>query len=339
MTERRPGRDFMDGLRELDRHYQSIDLPPGSVDRLQRRIREPKPRAWLAAGLATAAVAAVVFFVLVYATGAERASGFSIVRKSEGFRLGEGKPEILVVAQGEGVLEVEEIAVRLDVEMGSSVKREERSVRIVRGRVRVRVEPRPERKQPVEIRVSHGAIEVLGTSFTVVQEEDSGQVTLHSGKIRFVALSGEVMHLLPSESLRWPLPAPVSESDAGAPPAPPQPEVVSPPRKVSKTKPAKPAPESGRFETGIFMTQLERLRVRRRFAELADLIRRDLPRIEDRELKESLSYELGDILVHRLGQHQQACNHWRRHLAQFPGGRYSEAIRKSRMLLQCEPGP
>ncbi len=33
--------------------------------------------------------------------------------------------------------------------------------------------------------VSHGAIEILGTPFTVVQEDERGSVTLHEGEILF----------------------------------------------------------------------------------------------------------------------------------------------------------
>jgi len=113
-------------------------------------------------------------------------------------------------------------------------------VRLQRGRALFAVEPQGN-SDPFRVRVSHGAIVALGTSFQVVQREMRGNVEVHAGRVLFEWTDGAPSNELgPGQRLSWPR----QETPTAVPPSatPQHPSKLSP-----KPPPkARPEPQSGR---------------------------------------------------------------------------------------------
>src|SRR5262249_54965060 len=97
-------------------------------------------------------------------------AGLAIAQPSADFALArDGAGDVMKVARGRCTV--------LDVRGGSALavagpvelRREARGVRVLRGRVDVAVHKRAAGTPPARVLVSHGAIEVMGTEFTVEQ--------------------------------------------------------------------------------------------------------------------------------------------------------------------------
>lgn len=58
-------------------------------------------------------------------------------------------------------------------------------------------------EDPVQIGVSHGTIEVMGTRFTIEQGPTGGHVDLFDGRIRFVSQAGEHTEIEPGQRRAW----------------------------------------------------------------------------------------------------------------------------------------
>lgn len=158
------------------------------------------------------------------------------------------------------------------------------------------------RRTPYSVNVCAGAIEVLGTSFTVVQRDAEGEVTLHQGAIRFRAADGREVAVAPGQTLIWPLPS--------SPPA------VSGADQVLAT--------------------VALLRSRGRFGEAAGVLEDALLRPLPSATRERLSFELGSILTYQLRDRERACRHWARHRREAPGGRYERELDQALSGLGCE---
>jgi transmembrane sensor len=83
------------------------------------------------------------------------------------------------------------------------------------------------------------------------------------------------------------------------------------------------------------LARIERLRLRQEYAALARAIAALLPRVQDESLRETMSFELGDLLTRRVGSAQRACRHWRKHQREFGHSRYAEQIAEARATLGC----
>jgi transmembrane sensor len=316
---------------------QDIDLPAGSYSRLlrRRRGRAVSPRVaiwrWSLAG-AGALLAALV--IVWWSTGARTTvlGGFEVAERSVSFLGEETRDGGIRVARGDGVLVVAELATRLAVHAGSELQRRGKAVRVLAGTVDVDVQPRVSPAEPVQFVVSHGRIEVLGTKFTIVQQDMSGYVTLHTGTIRFIAPSGNEVLLHPSQTLVWPMPEPNPQ-----PSAQPRPPPVVRPRPMGAARQASAARASAptRVDADALLADLEDLRIRGQYAAMADRIEAALASIDERDVQESLSYELCDIIVRRLNETARGCRLLADYLKMFPQGRYVEDVKQRLTALHC----
>lgn len=72
------------------------------------------------------------------------------------------------------------------------------------GRLTFRVKSRRDDEPNLRIRVSHGYVEVVGTTFTIHQRKSDGVLTLHHGKIRFHHITGLVQRVVSDGVVSWP---------------------------------------------------------------------------------------------------------------------------------------
>jgi transmembrane sensor len=189
--------------------------------------------------------------------------------------------------------------------------------------------------------VSDGAIEVLGTRFTVEQRPAGGKVTLYEGSIRFVADDGRAVLLVPGESLFWPLPKaapvpavePTPAAEPGPEPATPTGVKPVPARPVTPAAPVKSEPEAVRIEE--LLQRIDELRSRGQFDAAAAELSRALEAGYAEATRERLSFELGTILSRPGSDGQRACAHWRDHAKRFAQGRYDREIEQAVKRLNC----
>jgi transmembrane sensor len=214
-----------------------------------------------------------------------------------------------------------------------SLRREAHGVRLVRGRIDVTVAHRPPGTAPATILVSHGAIEVMGTAFTVVQNRAGGRVALRDGNIRFRAGDGTVVSLRPGEALAWPVPPAVPAPSSLPPPTPPPATTPAPSRAATSTSAAaRPAADEA------LLDHVEELRSRGQFEQAARALRRALS-VEPNPMQEQLSFELGSLLTHQIRDGRRACLQWAWHDRHFPDGRYRREVGRARAALACRAGP
>lgn len=367
-------RDFNQALREADKARERQDLSPRAEARLRARLerayegrrRQVLPLAFGA--LATAALA--IFVVLSFRPEPSPALGtFVAVKQSAA-----GAPLLLnegdvVTAEGDAVLRHEALRVRIAARDGAVVQREARGLRVVSGTVELDVDKRAPGESNAAFLVSHGAIEVLGTRFTITQGAAGGEVRLHEGRIRFVAPDGRTEELAPGQSLRWPLPAPLAEVTRPAPapgpapmiqapaPAPPAPLAVPPPSAsarepsaVASTTPqrtrpapvasAAPVPAPAQVKPPLdverLIEEVSLLRRRGQFAEAAGRLESALREPLPPATTERLSYELGSILTWQVKDRDRACEVWKAHGSAHPNGRYAGEVKRAQTSLACE---
>ncbi len=322
MTEPRLPRKHRAGLEQLRERTEACELPEGSWQRFEHR--RDRRRSWTPLAVATAAVASVAVAVALWPARPRPPAGLVLASSSEGFEAGAEPPGTWTVRSGTAELTWHEGVVRVSVERGTSLSAAADSVvRVARGRARFEVQ---RSSAMTRVAVSHGHIEVLGTSFTVVQRTDGGDVRVERGRIGFFSRSGERREVVAGETLRWPLPAPEP-----APPPPPE-EATEPPR-LRATGPRAPV-EHANVET--LMAEIRQLRLQKRYRELATRIEAALRRSLEPTMRESLSYELAELQGLRLGQPARACARLRRHGREFPSGSYAELAAELGAELDCE---
>jgi hypothetical protein len=349
--------DVMKDLRELDGHLQTTPLPGGSFARFRAhrdRIAGPRPfRRHTILAFATGLILLIALLpITLWPSRPADIMGFLVIERSDEFLYRETAESVLEVVRGRAVLDDSELGSRLAVSAGTRITREDKGIQVLRGRIKLRVKPRPPGTEPIHIIVSHGTIEVLGTSFTIRQDRNQGEVTLHAGRIRYRDFSGKAIDLKPQQTLKWPLEAEEEYTGATRKESPPlQPKRIDTQRDVRVAHRQKPVdadppqpaiapvepvePEPG-FDSKTLMAQLEELRIQRRFVELVKRIRVALPHIQDRHLGEELSYEMGEILTYRIRDRRQGCQHWQHHLQQFPQRRNRAAIQDALKHLGCQ---
>jgi transmembrane sensor len=230
---------------------------------------------------------------------------------------------------------VEEMQLSISSGRQAELIRLDDGVRLRRGSAEFEVVPRDKRR-PLRVWVSRGAIEVTGTRFTVEQRQGGGHVDLLEGSIRFRAADGTVTLIHPGTRFEWldrpPAPKTADRAVSGQPPAPPSRVETGRPAGRATGKPRSPSVSSEAADDLI--EAVHALRAERRYREAADLLEKTRTMDWDRRTAEVLSVEEGDLLEH-LGDKRTACAHWRAHVARFPGGRHGDAIRKARARLSC----
>ena len=195
--------------------------------------------------------------------------------------------------------------------------------------------------QPVQVAVATGVIEVLGTRFSVYQDERRGHVELVEGRIRFVDdHGGAAIVLEPGQRHGWerhgtPQPDAARDSEATDEPVEAQPQRRGP----DGTQPTDPPePPISRADDDAVASRpgslddIGRLRAKGQYAAALALIERLTDDAEDRRTREVLHYEAGTILDDALHD-PRACAHWAEHRRRFADGRYHDEVQ--RRLEDC----
>ncbi len=224
---------------------------------------------------------------------------------------------------------------------------EGRDVRLFAGRVVLDVAHQTSWSTPARVLVSSGAIEIVGTRFTVNQRARGGEVALHDGAIRFVDDAGTVM-LSPGQVLVWPRSASPPQPDAGTStpgtsPSSASSAAASPSAASTSAASTSVAPKSSGLpasapvtsaDASALMRRVEELRSRGRYEEAAELLRQ-----RDEELpaatRERLSFERGSLLTYQRKDKARACAHWTTHVARYPNGRYRADVQQAVNHLGC----
>ena len=333
-------RDFRAELRREDPLRREQGMPPAVRARLRSRLRdslEPKP-AWrrppVLWGLAAsaAALALVVFFT--WAPSARSLGGLEVARASADLVVREDAAGV-VIQEGEAALMDAARGITLRNQGPLVVRREPSGVRLVRGRAEFSVNHRQPDAPPAVVLVSGGAIEVMGTRFTVEERGEGGTVTLHEGVIAFRRLDGGVVPVRLGQTLAWPVAEPAEP--ALREPAPPEPERPHPlatpsPKVASSRVPSTPVRAPSAEDV---LRELEVLRGRHEFEQAARYLEEAM-RKQPVATRERLSFELGSLLTYQLKDARRACFHWARHEQQFQRGHYAEAVQRARGTLSCE---
>ncbi len=352
-------RDFRRALQEADQKNAEAGMPADVDRRLRERlglVEAPRrSTAWLPYALGACAVAAVLLVVgraeLLQPQPPGAVGEFAVREASSDFKAEKVGDEVRITS-GLATLVDEAEGISLSAATPGKLRKEPGGVRVVAGTFKTSVVKRKASSNPARVLVSGGAIEVLGTQFTVVQGAggEGGQVTLHEGSIRFVATDGRQVLLSPGQSLAWPLPPPAHAEAPAAVPEPPA--AMAPPAAADRTpaavKPAAPVlrhpvvpaslpePEAERIED--LLQRIDVLRSRGQFDAAAGELGKALLAGYSPSTRERLSFELGTIWSRAGSDPERACSHWREHSKRFPNGRYDREIALAVERLGC-PGP
>lgn len=326
--------DFGEELRALDREFEARGMPADVDARLRARLERPSRRIpWVPLALATTAAAVIAFVLLSTPTKV----GGLVVEQSSGFSA-RFEDRVISVKAGTATLRDTELAASLTVEPGVEVERYVSGAKVHHGRVQFEVARLSSRTAGYSVSVSHGVIEVTGTSFVIQQGADSGSVHLLEGSIRFLARDGRVVNLAPGETLQWPLP-PIEVE----PPAPIEPPVEKPrvaPRPAPapvEPKPIEPVTQPApAFSSDAVLARVAGLRSRRAYEEAVQLLNAALTEAPNAATRERLGFELGSLLTHQLHDVPRACAFWSAFRREHPHGRYEEELTSTVATLGCE---
>jgi transmembrane sensor len=354
-------RDFAAELRREEALREAEGIPDGvrrsirsrieqSIERRQGGPRRARAPLFVGAVAALVILAALAVFEL---RGPSHLGEFQVARESDDLRA-QVRGGLVEIDRGAITLVDPATGVTLESSGPVALRREPSGVRVVRGRTNISVQKRAPGASPVTILVSHGAIQVLGTSFTVFQGPSGGSVLLHEGHIQFRGEDNVVHNLRPGEELKWPLASP--SAPASPTPSPPQSAGVAPPRVRTAPQPSAPTPIAAAPSTSPtgapsapqaapsassteeLLDRVEALRGRHQFEAAARELARGIPS-QPKAMRERLSFELGSLLTHQIHDRRRACAHWAAHERNFQGGRYREEVARSRRALACEGGP
>lgn len=330
--------EFDDELRALDREFEAGGMPADVDARLRARLERPtRQLQWrpLVLGVALATAAAVLL-VLV---GRPANVGGLVVEQPSGFSAEADASATITVTAGTATLRDLALQATLQVEPGVQLSREGRGAAVRRGRVRFEVARLDSRVASYSVTVSHGVIEVIGTSFIVQQGDASGSVELLEGTIRFVATDGRTVTLAAGETLRWPLPvvevAPQPEPTTPSPD--PTPVVPRPAPKPLQLTPAAPTAEPAKpFSSEAVLARVATLRSRRAYEEAVMVLNAALTEAPNASTRERLGFELGSLLTHQLRDVPRACAFWRAFRLEHPQSRYAEELASTVAGLGCQ---
>lgn len=329
--------EFDEELRSLDREFEASGMPADVDARLRARLERPTRRLqWrpLVFGVAMAAVAAVLLFVNRPAN-----VGGLVVEHPSGFAAEADASASITVTSGTATLRDTTLQATLQVEPGVHLSRLSQGAAVRRGRVHFEVARLDSRVANYSVTVSHGVIEVIGTSFIVQQEEASGSVQLLEGTIRFVATDGRTITLAAGQTLRWPLPA-VEVAPQPEPTTQVETTCVAqprPPAKLLEPKTLEPtlAPAKA-FSSDAVLARVAALRSRRSYEEAVTVLNAALHEAPNDSTRERLGFELGSLLTHQLRDVPRACAFWRAFRLQHPQSRYDEELASTVAALRCE---
>jgi transmembrane sensor len=305
------------------------------LDERMRRLTRVRRLVFVGAMVAVVCVIAVMVRHRFFAP--EAIGGFAVARGA-GFVAELGAGEVVTIKTGRGRLSDDDLD--LDVAAGTRVRKEAHGVRLLRGSARIVARHRGQNETPLQVLVSGGAIEVVGTRFSVIEREDSGEVALEEGAIRFVSLTGRIVRLAPGERYQWP--EEVAPSPAPTPEPEPAPEPEKEPESVLEKAPAPQVtakrvhpPKTLSVDVDEFLEQVFALRDRGRFEDAIQLLTKAMKRGLGPSTDERLSYEIGSILTDRLADQTRGCQHWSKHLRRFGYGRYASEITAAEKQLHC----
>lgn len=228
---------------------------------------------------------------------------------------------------------------------GTKIDELDGGVRLQQGKATFAVWKRQGR-DALQVRVSHGLIEVVGTRFTVEQTETDGSVHLEEGEIGFHWQDGHTTRLTAGESLSWgtkafaepktvpPVLAPAPTTDAVPTPDPDAPAPAAEPTPVPTPPPA--PVKSSKLSMDEVLLELATLRNQRKYKEAVTLLRPNTERSDfSMSQRARLSYEMGMLLQDRLRDRDTACKHWRWHAERFPENG-ERAQRVNQAIQTCE---
>jgi transmembrane sensor len=336
-------RDLCAELRREEALEQQQGMPPAARASVRARLGVTlAPRRASRVPLRMLAAAAVIGVVAVVVWGRwpQRQLGqLAVVHASAGLRSVQqaGGAEI---EAGEATLFDERSGISLRNAGPLAFRREAAGLRIVRGTAELEVRRRPRGTAPAVVLVSGGAIEVMGTRFTLTQGQAGGTVTLHEGAIRFRPDRGPEVDLRPRQTLAWPMPPePPGVSAAAGTPPPPGETAGTPPPPGEAHRAAAPAPGARRQPAPTMeelLQEVDVLRSRRQYEAAARQLRQAL-RTQPLASRERLSFELGSLLTYQLRDTRRACAHWTWHRAQYAPGRYQAEVGSAMASLKCGP--
>lgn len=348
-----PKRNFGAALNEVDKQFENA-LSPAADVRLQRALTDrkkplPTRRTWVMATAATAVVFCAVVLLPWSGTPPKRsfiAGGLEVTKLSADLRYSEAANGTVTIESGHAALSHPSFDGLAETTSRASFLREGDALRLVEGDVDFVIEKRGT-KGPVKILVSHGAIEIVGTRFTVYQGTDKGRVELKLGSIRFIALDGTSQLLEPGQVLRWPLdsnPPPQKMGPEHAEFSAPEPPVARSPRsRLKEVVSTAPTPlrslEEEQTDSTALLQKIDMMRSRGQFGEAATTLEASLDGGYRPVTRERLSYELGSIFTRQLAGGARACAHWRAHSMTYPSGRYDQEVAAAQAELGCPAVP
>lgn len=364
-------------LREVDAEFERRGMTATAYHRISRSLEPGSRRTWamrrrdgVRLGVASLIACVLAFAAFGWLRWRDPADGQAPIAMDtlsfEGTHCTHEHAGPRIVLQGECKL----VSDRVTIETWDPavVLSEEHALTLEEGRVLVRVEKRPTH-EPVELHVSHGTIEVLGTRFLVEQTAERGLVQLFEGRIRFRGDDGAVIDLAPGESHAWgrpPDPPPKRRSRSSTLPPPPSlasdpvasdPGTSVPPNPVALNSRARSSarrrdaasrarardsaesiasPDSSEAAATKLIEEVTRLEAIHRYVEALRLLRESEGEAWDPRTEQVLSYEIGRILHRRLDDRPGACRHLARHQQRFPQGRYQVAVTDLLRELECE---
>jgi len=340
--------DLPERLRALDDRLAEVPLPPALERRVMTSIAERSggaPRMLVAAAVLAAIVLA---FVLGQRTrpdsdssGASPTATAPVATAPVIAPPGEESARTIsqhawdgalaldppcVVAPVEDALQVEggcrmtldAPALAMETWSSTRIARTRDGVRVLAGKVAFAVEHVAPGAPRVRVEVDAGAIEVIGTRFAVVQDGTSGHVDLLEGAIRFVDREGIEHAVLAGRRLRW------SEG-----------RVVVPPTHEREPGSRPSTPTSAAFDLDGTLEAVAALRRAGRHRDAVGVLHRARRELGDGEGAEILSFEEGTLREHDASG-PEMCAFWRGHLARFPAGDYTEAVRGRMARAGCE---
>lgn len=335
-------------LQAHDRRIARAPMPVGAKNRIAARLAreaearsvEATRRSWLPM-LTFAAGAALVMMVIGYnmmrrTTEPASATRAPAVASVGGYAIQgdgcDGKQERgATVVSGECRM----VGPHLTLQTWDTARLElePRSVTVQRGQAMFDIARVEAGEETVKIAVSHGTIEVLGTRFTVDQDEQGGTVDLFEGRIRFhhrPADGRAPVDIHPGQRYAW-------GNRAAPQPTEPDPEpeveadiviVTDDEEPARRPRPSKAAKDEAPDADAI-IAEVTDLRGAGRYDEAARRLRQALQIRWDRRTAQVLSYELGQILERHLHDTDAACKHWAKHQRKYPDGRYAGAVAMS----------
>ncbi len=323
-------------LVEAEGELAQVDVPRDVDRRLRARLFERQgARPWALGLLAACGVAlALVLFAVLLKPGTRTLDGLEVTSASNDFQAALSSDRVIELSRGKCTLVDAQSGEQISVAAPATLRRDPEGLRVLGGTAELLVQKRVPTGPSIRVLVSHGAIEIVGTRFTVVQEPDRGSVTLHEGEIRFQSASGGSRALAIGERLEWPL-APATKVEPG-----PEPEPALLPPVVKSKKPlrvAPPAPIVFRDPEDL-LQQVDVLRSRGLFPEAARYLTHGLTTPLRPATRERFSYELGSILTYQLGD-PGTCRHWQDHSRWYPAGRYQTEVLQASAHARCHGAP